>query len=103
MFNIGKEKGQKYSEDEIQNARIQNAKQRYKYEEQTQAAREYQAAQEAKAHRGNKSKVLGKCVANIPAREFMRLREKYGHQEIHSNEFLNHLQRSNPHLSGNKL
>jgi hypothetical protein len=46
---------------------------------------------------------LGKFVATMPEWEFFRLREKYGNEEVHSDEFIRDFQKRNPHLSGVKL
>ena len=47
-------------------------------------------------------KGLGKCVAVIPEDEFFRLQRKYGHQEVHSREFLRYFNKKFPHLSPNR-
>jgi hypothetical protein len=48
-------------------------------------------------------KGLGRCVAVIPEWEFYRMKDKYGHHEIHSKEFMKYYQKTFPHLSPNKL
>lgn len=57
------------------------------------------AAEEAKAIRdhGNNMKHM-KHVAEIPLRDYYRLVQKYGHDEVHSRGFLRYLQKKVPEL-----
>lgn len=65
--------------------------------------REIMAAAEAEAIREQKTHpVFGKCVAVIPARDYFRLRKKYGPDEVVSDEFLRYFNKRNPHLSPNR-
>ena len=52
---------------------------------------------------GKTHPTLGKCVANIPPREYFRLIKKYGHAEVHSPNFLKYFQRKFSDLSPNKI
>ena len=49
-----------------------------------------------------KKRTLGKCVATIPARDFFRLTKKYGHETVHSKEFIKYYNKKFPELSANK-
>jgi len=61
------------------------------------------AQAEADELRGHKTiPTLGKCVGVMPERDFFRLVQKYGYQEIHSKEFLKYYNKKFPHLSPNK-
>ncbi len=45
---------------------------------------------------------LGKCVGVMPAREYFRLVKKYGHETVHSREFMSYFNKKMPELSPNK-
>jgi hypothetical protein len=51
---------------------------------------------------GKTHPTLGKCVANIPAREYFRLVEKYGQDAVLSKEFLQYFNKKHKDLSPNK-
>jgi phage gpG-like protein len=72
-------------------------------EKATEGARVNQARMEARGNVGKTHPTLGKCVANIPAREYFRLIKKYGHAEVHSPNFLKYFQRKFSDLSPNKI
>ena len=74
----------------------------FKRERETEKARVNQAKKEAKELKGKTHPVLGKPVATIPAREFFRLTKKYGHETVHSKEFLKYYNKKFPELSPNK-
>jgi hypothetical protein len=66
--------------------------------------REIVAAHEASMERGAKTVAgLGKNVFNMPQWEFHNLCNKYGHDEVHSKEFLQHAQKTFPHLAVAKI
>jgi hypothetical protein len=41
--------------------------------------------------------------ATIPARDFFRLTQKYGHDQVHSKEFLKYYNKKFPELSPNQI
>lgn len=66
--------------------------------------REIKAAHEAKQLKESRDVPgLGKFVGTMPAWEFFRLRQKYGSEEIHSDEFIRDYQKRFPHLAGAKI
>ena len=74
----------------------------YKREVALEKKRTDVAAKEAIQQRGKTHPVLGKCVATIPARDFFRLTKKYGHDGVHSKEFIKYYNKKFPELSANK-
>lgn len=68
----------------------------------TEAAREREAAQSVKEA---DKKIVGKGgmelrkIASIPARDFFQIRNKYGVEALHDDEFLGDFKRHNPHLA----
>jgi len=94
----------KYSDGEVNKALMRELTQGLELKKQWENRRELQAAEEAKQSRGMKEIAgLGRHVASIPSWEFYRLKDKYGHAEIHSKEFLKDFQKRFPHLSPNKI
>ena len=73
-----------------------------KRERETEHKRVKQARKEAQEMKGKTHPTLGKPVATIPAREFFRLTKKYGHETVHSKEFLKYYNKKFPELSPNK-
>jgi len=72
--------------------------------ETRQQVREKMAAFEAKSMIGHKSiPGLGKAIAVIPQHEWFIMREKYGHEEMHSREFMRGFQKHEPQMAANKL
>lgn len=66
--------------------------------------REIVAAEEAKMARQMKNmKSLGRHLTNMPAWEYFNLVNKYGHEEVHSKEFIRYNQKVFPHLAVNKV
>lgn len=74
----------------------------FQLQRETEAARERQAAAQAKE---GGSRVLGKGglemrkLASIPARDFFQIRAKYGEEALHDDGFLGDLKKHNPHLT----
>ena len=68
----------------------------------TQKSRENIARKEARSNIGKTHPTLGKCVANIPAREYFRLVNKYGKDTVLSKEFLQYFNKKHSDLSPNK-
>tara|TARA_Y100001938_G_C7807965_1_gene290418 strand:+ start:62 stop:370 length:309 start_codon:yes stop_codon:yes gene_type:complete len=92
----------RYSDGEIDRAFMKEIKTGFKLERETEHKRVEQARKEAKELKGKTHPVLGKPVATIPAREFFRLTKKYGHETVHSKEFLKYYNKKFPELSPNK-
>jgi hypothetical protein len=92
----------RYSDGEINQAFYKEIVRGFKLERETEKGRVDQAAKEAKTNAGKTHPVLGKCVANIPAREYFRLVNKYGEKEVLSPEFLRDYNKRFPELSPNK-
>jgi hypothetical protein len=94
----------KYSDGEIERELIKEIKTGFRLEKETERFRVQEAAREAATFRGHKTmEGLGKMVANMPAREYFRLRHKYGDAEMTSKGFLRYFQKKFPELSPNKV
>tara|TARA_Y100000114_G_C11677196_1_gene286793 strand:+ start:128 stop:433 length:306 start_codon:yes stop_codon:yes gene_type:complete len=92
----------KYSDGEVDRAFMREIKNGYRLEVEREKYRTEIAAKEAQEHKGKTHPILGKCVATIPARDFFRLTNKYGHDEVHSKEFIKHYNKTFPRMSPNK-
>ena len=93
----------RYSDGEIDRAFMREITNGFKLEKQTEKQRVASAAKEAQALKGTTHPVLGKPVASIPPREYFRLVKKYGHETVHSKEFLKYYNKKFPELSPNKI
>ena len=93
----------KYSDGEIDRAFMNEIKNGFKLEQQTEQQRVAQAAKEAQALKGTTHPILGKPVATIPHREYFRLVQKYGQETVHSKEFLKYYNKKFPELTPNKI
>jgi hypothetical protein len=93
----------RYSDGEIDRAFMREIKNGFKLEEANEKKRTDVAVKEAKEHKGKTHPVLGKCVATMPARDFFRLTKKYGHDAVHSKEFLSYYNKKFPEMSPNKI
>ena len=93
----------RYSDGEIDRAFMREIKNGFKLEQQTEKARVNQAVKEAQELKGTTHPTLGKPIATMPAREFFRLTSKYGHDEVHSKEFLKYYNKKFPELSPNQI
>ena len=92
-----------YSDAEIDREFMREIKNGFNLEQADEKRRTSIAAKEAEALRGKTHPVLGKCVATIPARDFFRLTAKYGHDQVHSKEFLKYYNKTFPSMSPNKI
>ena len=92
-----------YSDAEVDKAFMDEIKNGFQLEKQTEASRVNQARKEATAERGKVHPVLGRCIATIPHREYFRLIKKYGQDTVHSKEFLKYFQKNFSDLTPNKL
>ena len=93
----------KYSDGEIDRAFMNEIKNGFKLEAATEKNRYKQAVKEASELKGKTHTTLGKPIATMPAREFFRLTSKYGHEEVHSKEFLQNYNKRFPELSPNQI
>ena len=91
-----------FTTGEIDAAFMNEIKSGFKLEKETEHLRVAQAVKEANQLKGKTHPVLGKPVATMPAREFFRLTQKYGHKEVHSKEFLQYFNKKFSDLSPNK-
>ena len=92
-----------FTTGEIDQAFMNEIKSGFKLEKETEHLRVTQARKEAQKEKGKTHPVLGKCVATMPAREFFRLTNKYGHDQVHSKEFLKYYNKKFSDLSPNKI
>ena len=92
-----------YSDAEVDKAFMDEIKNGFALERQTEASRVDQARKEATQEKGKVHPVLGRCVATIPHREYFRLIKKYGQDTVHSKEFLKYFQKNFSDLTPNKL
>jgi hypothetical protein len=91
------------SDEEINNALIQEIQASLHEEKHTEKDRYDQARKDASSNVGKEHPLLGRCVATMPPREYFRLIKKYGHAEVHSKEFLKYFQNKFSDLSPNKI
>ena len=92
----------RYSDGEVDRAFMKEILTGFEIERRTEQERTKVAAKEAHALKGTTHPALGKPVATMPAREFFRLTKKYGHETVHSKEFLKYYNKKFPELSPNK-
>ncbi len=92
-----------FTDGEVDAAFLAEIKSGFKLEKETEHLRVDQARKEANEEKGKTHPTLGKCVATIPARDFFRLTNKYGHDQVHSKEFIKYYQKNFSDLSPNKL
>tara|TARA_R110002020_G_scaffold11446_1_gene43034 strand:- start:240 stop:545 length:306 start_codon:yes stop_codon:yes gene_type:complete len=92
----------RYSDGEINDAFMKEIQTGFKMERAKEQDRINQAATEAKTNVGKTHPVLGKCVANIPARDYFRLVKNYGAETVTSKDFLKYWNKKLPELSPNK-
>ena len=69
-----------FTTGEIDAAFMAEIKSGFKLERETEHVRVDQARKEASEHKGKVHPTLGRCVATMPARDFFRLTNKYGHR-----------------------
>jgi len=93
----------KYSDGEIDRALMQEIKNGFALEKKTEAQRVKAIAADVSKMKGATHASLGKKVASMPSREFFRLTSKYGHDEVHSKEFLQDYNKRFPHMCANKI
>lgn len=91
------------TDGEVDDAFLKEIKTGFEIERRTEQERVMTARKEAQEHKGKTHPVLGKCVATMPAREFFRLTSKYGHDTVHSKDFLKYYNKKFSDLSPNKI
>ena len=92
-----------FTDGEIDAAFLAEIKSGFQLEKETEHLRVAQAQKEAQDLRGKCHPTLGRPVATIPARDFFRLTKKYGHDQVHSKEFLKYYNKKFPELSPNQI
>ena len=92
----------RYPDGEINREFMKEIANGFNLERETEHLRVNQARKEAKVQRGKTHPTLGKCVATIPARDFFRLTKKYGHETVHSKEFIKYYNKKFKDLSPNR-
>jgi len=92
----------KHNDGEVSRALMREIQTGFKLEEATRKKRMDVARQEAQELKGTTHPVLDKPVAVMPAREFFRLTKQYGHDTVHSKEFLQDYNKRFSDLSPNK-
>lgn len=93
----------RYSDGEIDRAFMKEIQNGFKLEREQEEGRIEAVARDAQMFKGKEHPVLGRPVASMPARDFFRLTNKYGHKEVHSKEFIKYFQKKMPELAPNKL
>jgi hypothetical protein len=91
----------RYSDGEINRAFMREIRTGFEREKQTEKARTDIAKKEAQELKGTTHPVLGKPVAVIPHRDFFRLTKQYGHETVHSKEFLKYYNKKFGDMSPN--
>ena len=93
------------SEGEMNNAFMNEISRGWQLEKEMEKARSQGALEQAHEFRQDNRTVkgLGKIAAVLPGREFFRLREKYGHEEVHSREFMKGLRKHEPDFCVNRV
>tara|TARA_R110000796_G_scaffold19401_1_gene58302 strand:+ start:879 stop:1187 length:309 start_codon:yes stop_codon:yes gene_type:complete len=93
-----------YSDRAINDARLAQLTSGLELKKAQEGKQEAQAAHQAKEDGGsNYVPGLGRRIAVIPQWEFFRMIQKYGHERVHSKEFMSYYQKTYPHLSPEKL
>jgi len=90
------------TDGEVDDAFMKEILNGFEIERRTEEQRVARARLEAKEHVGKTHPIFGKCVATIPAREYFRLTNIYGDEEVKSKEFLQYFNKKFKDLSPNK-
>jgi hypothetical protein len=93
----------KWSDDDVHRALERELRSGIQLKEAIEEQRVVAAAEEAKQYKRGKTTPLGKHVAEIPAWEFFNMVRKYGHDEVHSRNFMKYFQKKFPHLSTSRI
>lgn len=90
------------TDGEVDDAFMKEILNGFEIERRTEEQRVDRARLEAKEHVGKTHPIFGKCVATIPARDYFRLTNMYGDEEVKSKEFLQYFNKNFKDLSPNK-
>jgi len=94
----------RWSDTQVNRALERELRTGIKLKEAMEHQREIEAAHEAKLDRDARGiKDFGKKVFTMPDWEFFNLVRKYGHDEVHSKEFVRDAQKRFTHLAGARL
>ena len=93
----------RYSDGEIDAAFMREIHNGFKLEREKEKDRIKDVTKQVNGMRGKIHPVLGRPVASMPARDFFRLTQKYGHKEVHSKEFIKYFNKKMPELSPTAL
>ncbi len=94
----------KYSDGEVNAALMREIKLGFHRERVTEGIRVRNASEYRKTFDEAKEVPgLGLHAAAMPARDYFRLVNKYGHQEVHSDKFLRRMRKDMPGLVSKKL
>jgi hypothetical protein len=102
MTNIITNIPRSITDGEVDDAFMKEILTGFEIERRTEEQRVARARLEAKEHVGKTHPILGKCVATMPAREYFRLTNIYGDEEVKSKEFLQYFNKKFKDLSPNK-
>jgi len=102
MTNIITNIPRSITDGEVDDAFMKEILTGFEIERRTEEQRVARARLEAKEHVGKTHPIFGKCVATIPAREYFRLTNIYGDEEVKSKEFLQYFNKKFKDLSPNK-
>lgn len=78
----------RYSDGEIDRAFLKEIKTGFRMEKAKEQDRLNASRKEARELKGKTHPILGKCIASFPARDYFRLVQKYGSEEVSSDEFI---------------
>lgn len=93
-----------FSQGEISKALEREIRTGFQLEREREKYRVQGAQKRADQFRGvKKVGELGRPVSVMPSRDFFRLVQKYGIQEVSSDKFIQYFQKKFPHLAPNKL
>ncbi len=94
----------KYSDGEVNAAFMREIKLGFHRERVNEGIRVKNASAYAQSFKDSKEVPgLGRHVAAMPARDYFRLVQKYGHQEVHSDDFIRYFQKKMPELTSHKV
>jgi len=94
----------KYSDGEVDAAFMREIRTGFQLERAMEKYRVEGAESIAKERKEmDKKSPLGKCVGVMPQRDYFRLIRKYGHEEVHSDEFMSYFNKKFPNLSPSRV
>jgi hypothetical protein len=93
----------RYSDGEVDRAFMREIQNGFKLERETEKKRIDAVSKDIQKFKGKTHPILGRPVASMPARDFFRLTQKYGHKEVHSKNFIKYYNKKFPELSPNNI